>query len=171
MPIRSPRRLYQIQAITRNVDDDPAAFDPPIDEDPNGTEVFVYAKIKESIGDYLGLTPVAWNDPVLEGTFGESQSGDNLNRGATYARNLGGFRVASYKLIAETTFSITEKFVLPGDTTITEVESQFRTMSIGLPKGHKVWQVRRWLGGLQNFDNIRAMVTPSGRQVDLYSGG
>lgn len=168
MPIRSPRRIYQIQDITKNVNDDPNAIDAPLDEDPNGSEVFIFAKIKQGIGDFLGLTPLQWDDAIFRGNFKEE--GDALNRGASYHRNIGGFRVGSYKLIAETKFRIKEQYYSPVDNVFTETIGEFKTMSIGLPKGHKVWQVKRWLGGLENFDQIRAMVTPKGHLIDLYSG-
>ena len=158
-PIRSPRRLYEIEEITVNFDDVPDAIDPP-----GGTVRNIFVKMKEAIGEYLGLEPIGYNDPRLIGTFG----GNGLNTGSLYRRNIGGFRVASYTLIAESKFSLTEKFFNKSNDVYTEEVNQFKTMSIGFPKGHTVHEVVTWLGGLNNFSQIRALRTPAGRTVDLY---
>lgn len=164
MPIRSPRRLYLIDEITRDVDDDPDAIDKlPGDTLPQ-TTVPIIAKIKESIGDYLGLTPLAYNDPIFTGVFG----GEGLNTGAQYRKNLGGFRDASYTLVAETTFTITEKFYNDAGEFVTE-ENNFRTMTIGMPKGHSVTEIIAWLETTTALDSIRSLITPAGNTIDLFT--
>lgn len=168
MPIRSPRRFYKVDLIKRDNDDDPDVIDKlPGDTLPQTTTSIV-VKMKEGIGDYFGLTPAAWNDPIFSGIFG----GNGLNTGAKYRRNVGGFRDASYTLIADGLFSIEEKYyednLLGKPTLITETKD-FKTMSIGFPIGHSVNEVIAWLATLDNFDTILALRTPAGKRHDLYS--
>lgn len=158
MPIRSPRRLYQIPSITVNLDDDPNATDTP-----GGTVRPIVVKMKESVGDYFGLTPLNWDDVILSGVFG----GSGLNQGANYRKTLGGFKDASYTLISETFFSITEKYY--EGTVIQTPTTLFKTITIGFPKGHSVYEVINWLGGLQNFSNVMAIRTPNGQRHDLFN--
>jgi hypothetical protein len=164
MPVRSPRRFYLINNVTVDLDDDPDVIDKlPGDTLPQTTRPII-AKIKQGIGDFLGLEPLAWNDPIFTGTFG----GEGLNQGATYRRVLGGFRDASYTLIAETQFNIEETFFDPNGIIVTE-SNLFRTVSIGFPKGHSVSEIIAWLATSDNFDQIAALRTPAGRRIDLFS--
>lgn len=160
MPVRGKRRLYLINAITVNVDDDPDAIDPP-----GGTTRPIVIKMKKAIGDYFGLTPVLFNDPIFTGIFG----GSGLNQGAEFRKRLGGFKDAAYKLIAETTFDLTEEITNPDGTTST-VNRSYRSLTIGFPKGHSVTEVIDWLASLTNFDQINSIVSPHGYRTDLYSG-
>lgn len=159
MPIRSPRRLYEIEEIVKNLDDVPDAVDPP-----NGTVSSIFIKMKEAIGEYLGLEPIAYGDPRMVGEFG----GEGLNKGSLYRRNLGGFRVASYTLIAKTFFVVNEQYYDSVNKNLVQAQGKFRTMSIGFPKGHSVHEVVTFLGGANNFSNIAALRTPAGRRIDLY---
>ena len=53
MPIRSPRRLYLVNEITVDLDDDPAVIDKsPSDTTPQ-TNRPIIVKMKEAIGDFL----------------------------------------------------------------------------------------------------------------------
>ena len=159
MPIRSPRRLYEVEEVTENVDDVPDAIDPP-----GGTVKPLFILMKEAIGEFLGLEPIGFNDPRLIGTFG----GNGLNAGSLYRKKVGGYRVAGYTLISVSKFSLTEKFFNKSTDVYTEEVNQFKTMTIGFPKGHTVHEVITWLAGLNNFSEIRALRTPAGRTVDLY---
>lgn len=165
MPVRGKRRLYLIGDIEVNLDDNPDAIDTAPDQTVNGTTRPIIAKIKEPIGDYFGLTPLDYDNPIFTGIF----EGEGLNRGSSFRRRLGGFRDASYTLIAEDNFQISER-VDDGSGAITIVESLFKSVSIGLPKGHSVVEVLDWIGSFDNFDNIRALRTPKGHEIDLYKG-
>lgn len=164
MPVRSPRRLYRTNLITVDQDDIPDVIDKlPGDATPQ-TRRPIIIKMKEGIGDFLGFTPLAWNNPIFSGVF----AGNGLNQGASYRKLLGGYRDASYTLIAETQFTITEKFI-DNSGTFTTLESQFNTVSIGFPKGHSVNEVIRWLGTSTAFGQIAAIRTPAGHRIDLYT--
>ncbi len=164
MPIRSPRRVYKIEQIRFNLDDNPEAIDQAPDETILGQSRFIYAKIKEGIGKWLGLTPLDYDDEAYRGVF----QGHGLNAGSLYRRRIGGFRVASYKLIANSAFNIEEKYYKDGEKTPTIAFKQFRTMSIGFPKGHSVWEVVNFLGSTGKIGDIRAIVPPAGHAVDLH---
>ena len=164
MPIRSPRVLVEIETITRNLDDNPDAIDTAPDQTVNGLKSNLFVKMKKGIATYLGFEPVAWNDPRMLGVFG----GNGLNKGAEYRRNLGGFRVASYKLIAKAVFQIEEEYFDENTQVYTVATNPFRTMNIGLPTGHSVHEFITTLAGANNFDEIAAIVTPAGRKIDIY---
>ena len=164
MPIRSPRRVYKIEQIRRNLDDNPDGIDTAPDQTILGQSVFIYAKIKEGIGKYLGLTPLDYDAEDYRGVF----EGNGTNAGSLFRRRLGGFKVASYKLVANTSFNIEEKYYAPGATSPTVAFKQFRTMSIGFPKGHSVWEVVNFLGTTGRIGDIRAVVPPAGAAVDLH---
>lgn len=152
MPVRGSRRLYLLNEIqVRQGSDDGATTRP------------ILAKIKQPIAEYFGLTPVAYNDPIFNGTFG----GNGLNAGARFRKNLGGFKDAAYTLIAENNFQINER-VDDGSGNFVAVESLFKTVSIGLPIGHSVSEVIDWISTFTNFDNIRALRTPNGNRVDMF---
>lgn len=163
MPIRSPRRLYLINEITVDVDDDPNVIDKSPGDTTTQTTKPIIAKIKESIGNYLGIEPLAYNDPIFTGVFG----GEGLNKNATYRRVLGGFRDASYTLVAETNFEIVEQFYNNQGEYTTETNN-FKTMSIGFPKGHSVTEVIAWLETTDRLSDIRSIITPAGHKVDLF---
>lgn len=145
MPIRGPRKLYKIEAIQ-------------VDDLPDGTGGRpVYVKMKEPIGDFFGLQPLAWNSPDLIGTFGV---GGN-NAGFKYIRRRGGFRVDSYKLVAKTEFDIQE-LVKSEDGPYNLVTRSFKSISIGFPGGTSVRKVVYWVGSTNKVNQISHMVTPSG---------
>jgi hypothetical protein len=160
MPIRSPRLIYEIDVITRNLDDDPAAIDTAPTQTVDGTVSNIYIKMKKAIGDYFGLEPLASNDPVFNGVFG----GDGLNKGSSYRRNIGGFKAASYTLKAKTTFVLEEEYYDSIQGTVIQTNKAFRSMSIGFPTGHSVYEVFFWLNSLTNNDKIAAVVTPEGNR-------
>lgn len=174
MPIRSPRKVYEIETIRRNLDDHPDRIDSPTDELPGNTDTSIFVKIKLGIGDYLGLEPISWNDPRFYGTFktddpdaiNPAQDGAT-NAGATYHRNIGGFRQASYKLLPVETFEIQEDFYDRASDQRIKAPKKFQSMNIGFPKGHKVWAFKLWLAAQDNFESIAAFVTPAGRRIEL----
>jgi predicted RNA-binding protein with TRAM domain len=150
--------------MTDDLDDDPEVIDKlPGSTLPQTTKP-VIVRMKEGIGDFLGFTPLAWNDPIFDGVFG----GNGLNQGAKYRKVLGGYKDASYQCIAETDFTITETFK-DGDGLTTSVQSSFKTFNIGFPKGHSVNEVISWLATSVNFGQIAAIRGPSGYRQDLYT--
>ncbi|NJL51406.1 MAG: hypothetical protein HC930_02875 [Hydrococcus sp. SU_1_0] len=164
MPIRSPRRLYLINLIEVNNDDDPDVIDRSPGLAITETKRSIVVKMKEGIGEYLGLTPMNWNDPQLSSIF----KGGGLNLGQAYARRVGGFKTVSYTLLPETVFSIQEKFY-DDDGNFQTAQSNFKSMTIGFPKGPTVDNVRKWLASTSKFDEIRGLRSPSGAYTDLYS--
>ncbi len=163
MPIKSPRRTYKITQIKQNLDDTPGAIDTAPTETVGGTQRDIYVKMKQGIGNFLGLSPIAYDDPIFTGTFG----GNGTNKGATFRRNIGGFRVASYTLIAANKFTIGE--TVPNNAGgVSIVNKDFKTITIGFPKGHSVTEVIAWLASTGKLSDIRAVRSPSGRQTDLF---
>lgn len=163
MPIRSPRALYEIAAIGQNLDDNPDAIDEAPIETEGGTVIEIYALIKKAIGDYFGLVPLPWNDPRLTGIFNEG----GTNAGARYRRRIGGYRVASYTFVAKSQFLISEEYYSKDTGEYILETNPFKSMSIGLPKGHSVNEVLTWVLQWENIDNIAGMITPAGRRIDM----
>jgi hypothetical protein len=161
MPIQSPRRLYLISQITVNQDD----VENLIDLLPGTTRPIV-AKIKEAIGDYMGLTALKYNDPIFNGTF----AGNGTNKGAKFRKTLGGFKDASYTLIAKDQFAINEFIKNPISGAITRKVKNFNSMTIGFPKGHSVTEVIKWLETTNKISEIRSLISPQGYRTDLFTG-
>lgn len=163
MPIRSPRGVYLIKGMNVNKDDDPDV----IDNLPGGAEPKtvrpVYCKMKLAIGNYFGLTPLASDDIAFQGTFG----GKGLNTGSKFYKNIGGYREAAYMLIPTKTFAITQIVLNKATGEYVNVIKNFRSMSIGFPKGHSVTEFIAWLTPLTGSANVRAIVTPKGRKIEL----
>ena len=164
MPIRSPRVLVELEEITANLDDDPLVIDAAPTQTVDGLKAPLFAKMKLGIAKFLGIEPVVWNDPRMLGVFG----GEGLNKGAEYRRNIGGFRVASYTLIAKSKFLIEEEYYDKDTGVYTVNTGSFRTMSIGLPKGHSVHEFISLIASYNNFSEIAAIRTPAGRKIDIF---
>jgi hypothetical protein len=150
MPIRSPRQVYKIPEITN--------------KRANNANEPVIVKMKESIADFLGLTPVPYNDPIWNGTF----SGSGSNAGKPYRRRLGGYREASYTLVANTSFRITE-LIRQADGSYNPVQKNFRTITFGLPAGHSVREVVAFIASKSILAQVNAIVTPAGVRVPIRS--
>lgn len=164
MPVASYRMLYKLTGITANVDDNPTATDPSPGNGAGQTTKQLYVLMKKSHGDYLGLTALDWNAPELTGTFG----GTAGNQGTKYRKRVGGFRVGSYTLIATTQFSLNES-IKQADGTYTTKAKNFKTMTIGLPRGHSVNEFISFLVASGKATGIRGIRTPSGRTIPVYS--
>lgn len=169
MPVRSPRYVYQVN-ISVNQDDDPDAIDSPDDagDGDNVSSRNIFVKMKKSIGDWLGLTPLAYDDPIWTGIFNENQTGAT-NKGYSYRRRLGGFRVGSYTLIAETKFEIPE-LVRQDDGSYETVTTDFKSISIGFPVGHTVHEFITWLGTTERISEVAIIRTPAGNGIAIYAG-
>lgn len=163
MPIRSPRAVYAITGMTSNVNDSTTV----IDNLPGGTEPKttkpVYCKMKISIGDFLGFTPLLSSDPIFIGTF----KAGGLNAGAKYFKNIGGFREASYKVVSKGTFTINERVYDKTTKTTSTIAKNFKSFSIGFPKGHSVVEFITWLKTSSKIGLIQAVITPKGRRIDV----
>jgi len=109
----------------------------------------LYVKVKHSIGNWLGLQPIAITDPIFFGTFG----GNGPNTGAKYFRRIGGFRVASYTLVSWSYFSIEGK--------------RYRSIQIGFPNGHSVSRFLSFLEDNPRLNEIAAVVTPAGHKIPI----
>jgi hypothetical protein len=161
-PIRSPRKIYRVTGMTSNVDNAPG-----IDNLPGGTETDttkpLYVKMKKSVGDWLGLTPLASNDPIFIGTF----AGEGLNKGTTYRKKIGGFKSGSYTLIAATIFTVNEIVVNSETGAITTPTKKVKTISIGFPAGHSVNEFIAWISSTTRASEITAIRGPSGARTDL----
>lgn len=161
-PIRSPRKIYRVTGITANVDNAPG-----IDNLPGGTDVDttkpIFVKMKKSVGDWLGLTPLASNDPIFTGTF----KGEGLNKGTTFRRKIGGFKSGSYTLIASTVFTVNEIVVNPDTGAVTTPTKKVKTISIGFPAGHSVSEVIAFISSTTRAGEITAIRGPSGARTDL----
>ncbi len=145
MPVRGPRKLYKIDLIQ-------------VGESPTGTGGRpIVVKMKEAIGDWLGIRPLAWNDPILVGTF----SGAGPNAGYKFIRRLGGFRQTSFTLVSKTDFQIPE-LIKGADGIYSLATRPFKSISIGFPKGVSVHEFVYWIGSTNKAEQISHIVTPSG---------
>lgn len=146
-PIRSPRGLYKIAQITR----------------PQGAlRVPVLAKFKRTVGDWLNLDEVEYNDPIFSGVF----SGSGLNQGAKYRKRLGGYRSASYILVAKTQF-VVQEYVRNAQGDYVKQDKKVKTISLGFPRGHSVNEVVAFVGSTNRLNEIDAVITPSGSRVPV----
>jgi hypothetical protein len=164
-PVRSPRKIYKITSIKVNLNDVPGIDNLPGSTTEAKTTRDIYVKMKKSHGDYLGLTPLTYNDAVFTGTF----KGGGLNNGSTFRRRVGGFRHASYTLIAKTFFAVTETVVNLSTGAVTNPVKRVKTLTIGFPKGHSVSELVTFLSTSSNFNQIEAVRGPSGARTDLGS--
>lgn len=153
MPASSPRRLYKIDEITvtRNVAGTP-------------TEEPIIVKMKKSHAGLIGLTPIPSDDPIWEGTFG----GSGNNAGKKYHRNLGGFRERSYTLVSNdgNPYQLEVNDGAGGVTT-----KDFKTISIGFPRGCSVIEFFNWIKELPIALETQAIITPNGRRIPLDEVG
>lgn len=145
MPISGPRKLYKIDEIKVGMSAAEAGGRP------------IIVKMKEPIAKWFGLTQLAYDDPLLIGTFG----GSGPNAGYKYVKRLGGFRFESYKLVANQRFFITERVKLPVGFGIPTVKL-YASMSIGFPKGVTVRQFISWIASTEKKTKIAYIVTPRG---------
>lgn len=165
-PIRSPRAKYKIELIKVNLDDNDDAIDTAPTQTVAGTRRDIVVLMKESIGDYLGLTPMPWNDPLNFGIFKSppDQAGAT-NAGAAYLRRVGGFRQGSYKFVAKERYTISE--IVANDNGFTRTNANFRTFSIGFPRGHSMNEIVRWFATTSAFNATRAIISPNGARFAL----
>lgn len=165
MPIRSYRLLYKLEGIT---DLEPAPPD-GIPDLPGTTPVKVskpiYCLMKKSIGDFLGVVPLEWDAEELTGTF----QGNGTNKGSLYRKRVGGFRVASYTLVSTGKFTINE-YLVQKDGSIITTPKVFKTISIGLPKGHSVNEFIKFLKTRGVINQVSAIITPAGRSIPVSIG-
>lgn len=157
-PIRSSRAVYQINLIRANNDDTPNIIDrTPAATNPETTRI-IYVKMKVAIGEWLGLSPLAYNDPAFTGVF---QPG-GLNAGLQYRRRIGGFKQASYTLVAETFFEINELVTNLETGQVTRPIKRVKTMTIGFPKGHSVTEIINFLASTGRLPDIKGIRSPAG---------
>lgn len=165
MPVRSHRLLYKIESIT---DLEPAPPD-AIPDLPGSTPAKIvkpiYCLMKKSIGDFLGLVPLDWDAEELTGTY----QGNGGNKGSKYRKRLGGFRVASYTLVAVNQFELIE-YVKQDDGSIDEIPKKFRTISIGFPTGHSVNEFVTFLKTTGVIGQVSLIRTPNGRSIGVSLG-
>lgn len=114
--------------------------------------------IKESIGNWLGIKPVAPGT----GTFKKGPA-----QGKKYALRPGGFRYQSFTILLRRGVTITE--VLPGCNNGGTRERELCTFDLGMPRGNKdarvaVWRVQSWALNTKQSKNIIGLVSPSGTQ-------
>lgn len=145
MPIRGNRKLYKIQEIK-------------VGELADGTGGrAIVVKMKEPIGDFLGLQQMSYNDPAFIGTF----LGAGPNAGFKYIKRLGGFRESSFKVVAKTQFTIAE-IVRKPDGSYGPENNTFKSFSIGFPGGVTVREFINWITARGVNSQIDYIVTPSG---------
>lgn len=165
MPIRSYRLLYKIDQITDLEPEPPDAIPDLPGTTPGKIKKPIYVLMKRSIGDFLGLVPLDWDDPSLTGTY----QGNGGNKGSLYRKRVGGFRVASYTLVAVGKFSINE-YLLQPDGSVNETPKLFKTISIGFPIGHSVNEFVTFLKTTGIIGQVAAIRTPAGRSVPVSLG-
>lgn len=165
-PIRSPRAKYKIELIKVHLDDDSDAIDLAPTDTVNGTKRDIVVLMKEAIGDFLGLTAMAWNDPLNFGIFrtNPNQAGAT-NAGAAFTRRVGGFKQGSYTFEAKERYTISE--IVKNDNGFTRSNANFRTFTIGFPRGHSLNEIARWFATTQGFNQTRAIITPNGARFPL----
>lgn len=142
---RSNRLVYKIDEITVNRGTAAAPVLEPI-----------VAKLKKSHADFLGLIPLASDDPLWTGTF----QGSGANAGKEYLRQLGGFKENPFTLVAKTEFSLTTN---TDDPQVTET-TMWKTITVGLPKGATMLEFKNWIDTLAIRDQVKAIISPRGRR-------
>jgi hypothetical protein len=148
MPVRSSRKLYKIDEITvKRTNVTPAI------------EEAIVVKMKASHAGLLGLTPLESDDPIFVGSV--AASGDRP--AYTYLRNLGGFRERAYTLEAIDTFEVTERDATGEADTV----SEYKTLTIGFPRGASVLEVYNWIRGLPIAGQVAALVSSNGRRIPI----
>lgn len=157
-PIRSTRQVYKIELIKVDNDDTPEVIDRTAAATQPETQRVIYVKMKVAIAEWLGLTPLAHNSPEFTGTF----QGNGLNKGLKYRRKIGGFRVASYTLIATDFFTVSEQVVNLETGQVSRPLKRLKTMTIGFPKGHSVTEIVNFLASTGKLPDIKAVRAPSG---------
>jgi hypothetical protein len=113
-------------------------------------------RIKESIGKWLGLTPVA---PQT----GEFQSGPNA--GKKFLRSPAGFRFQSYTFLVQPGTTIVEP--VPGCSGGSSRRREICTFSLGFGRGPKAapitrWRIESWVANSPKANEIIGFITPSG---------
>lgn len=145
MPIRGNRKLYKIPEIQ-------------VGEDALGAGGrAIVVKMKEPIGDFLGLTQMSYNDPAFIGTY----AGAGPNAGYKFIKRVGGFRESSFRVVAKTQFTIAE-IVRKPDGSYAPENKTFKSFSIGFPGGVTVREFIAWITGRGVNTQIDYIVTPSG---------
>lgn len=167
MPVRSPRYVYKISLIQVNIDEDAANTDDAPAETEAGEKRPIYVKMKKSIGDFLGLTPLPYTSTEWTGTFQAGQT-DAGNTGSKYRKRLGGFRVASYTIIAKTQFTLTE-YVRQQNGTYIAQQKIFKSLSIGFPTGHSVTEFIAFLTSTGVVEQVAQVRTPAGYSYHIAS--
>lgn len=147
MPIRGYRILVEIPEITAP---NPGGV-------PDPAPIFVL--MKRGIAEWCGLTEIKSNDPKLKGTFG----GTGANQGASFIRNVGGYKTASYTIIGSVGIDITEYFDDAQGNPTSSVGT-FKEVTIGFPTGHSVNEWIDFLDTLPENDKIAAYRTPRGKR-------
>lgn len=157
MPIRGDRILVKIPEITVK----------RTNAEGQETEVPIVAKMKRGVAEFLGLEELDPLDPEMFGEFG----GAGSNAGARFYKNVGGFRDESYTFVAHGKFTITEYFFNEQDEWTNE-ESEFKSCSVGFPRGHTVNEFIDFVRGREQDvqDKIRRLRFPSGRSISYNSG-
>jgi hypothetical protein len=158
MPISGPRKLYKIEQIK-------------VGESTTGTGGrAIVVKMKEPIAKYFGLPQLAYDDPLLIGTFG----GTGPNAGYKFVKRIGGFRHQSFRLVANTSFFITERVRLPLGFGAPIIRT-YRSISIGFPVGISVREFINWIASTDKVNKIAYIVTPRGVSfpisADSYADG
>lgn len=138
----------------------------------------VRVRIKQPIGNWLGLTPTG---PSI-GQFGNpdgstvgsvlAQAGGAIpggypHQGLNFLRQPAGYKFQSYTFLVQPGTKLTE--AIPGDCEGGTRERLICTFSIGFPRGRKNnrvtrWRVQKWIRGTKRKDDIYGMITPSGVQ-------
>ncbi len=147
-PIRGRRILVEIPEILDN-------------QTPTPQPIIV--KMKRGIAEYFALQQIPSDDARLRGVF----AGTGSNAGATYQSRKGGFRYRSFKFLAKTQYAITEYYYDAQNNPVNTI-SNFKTMSIGFPKGVTVNEVLDWLLTKTNVDETEFIVSPAGVQTTVY---
>lgn len=125
--------------------------------------------MKESVGNWLGLTPV---DSSTEGTFGIGP-----NAGKKFLNRAPGFRFQSFTFLVKPGTKISVP-VNTGTCKSTQFrDRQICSFTIGFPKGKVIsngaiktnvnitrWRVKSWARGTKRAGDIIGMITPSGNR-------
>lgn len=154
MPVKGSRKLYKIPQIQVGAAADGTGGRP------------IIARIKEPIGNFLGLTAMPYNDPEFIGTF----AGTGPNSGYKYIKRLGGFRYKSFTIVSKRRFIINEVRFDPLGVAII-LPKLYASLSIGFPAGVTVRQFLNFLASTSILGQVDYVVTPSGSSFPLGPAG
>lgn len=153
-PVRSYRRIYTIPDLVRRKN-----------ENGDYETADGYVKMKKSIADLFGDTLVELAYDATAWYYTREVNGQNVQ----FRKNLGGNKGKSVVLVAKGTYTVTEITGINAEGEEETEETNFKSLTIGLPAGSRLGKFLDFLEGSDIFDSTLYMYTPDRKRIDLNS--